>query len=527
MKYTALTIGPIHSSLALARKTREFWGASYLFSYLMEQAIQKLLEKKAEHNFEILLPWPDKHSILDKIENNHFSSQVGIFPDRLFVTSETGMFDLMQTSVKAAKEIIAEEFSLATGEDCTGYVNNFLKTYIVEGEYNERKFEDTENLDDPVQQFGDFLSNCELQEKYLEVDPQYFIQFLENINQADLYKSVFKKGHFPSIVEITTGGLNLPKSMFDTPGEDEDVWNNIAEEYKAERIKVHNRELKEEACKLFGKLRIPHKYIALVQADGDNVGKLTGNIARNNPKLLPVFSKLLARFALKASNEIKEFGGEPVYAGGDDLLFFAPVINQSSNIVSLINRIDEIFKLVIVDNPELKDIIGDLGTTPSISYGLSVSYYKFPMQEALDYSGKLLFEKAKRTEGKNALAIGVQMHSGQTYTAILNKSSQFYSNDKFISFLNSSAENVISSVIYNLNIHKPVLRSIVHNQDRLESFFDNIYNEDIHKGHKDFIKMVCEFLYLSFTEEKDLDKALDNVYAVLRFVKFLNTKSHE
>ena len=36
MKYTAISIGPIIKTLAMARKPRELWAASYLFSYLMK-----------------------------------------------------------------------------------------------------------------------------------------------------------------------------------------------------------------------------------------------------------------------------------------------------------------------------------------------------------------------------------------------------------------------------------------------------------------------------------------------------------
>ncbi len=41
MKYIALTIGPIYKTLSSAKKTRELWGGSYIFSYIMKQIISE------------------------------------------------------------------------------------------------------------------------------------------------------------------------------------------------------------------------------------------------------------------------------------------------------------------------------------------------------------------------------------------------------------------------------------------------------------------------------------------------------
>jgi len=85
-----------------------------------------------------------------------------------------------------------------------------------------------------------------------------------------------------------------------------------------------------------GKFKQPHKYIAIVQSDGDNVGKLIKEIYKSNPAKIKEFSKALSDFALEAAEEIQKYGGETVYAGGDDLLFFAPVLTPDSNIFILI-----------------------------------------------------------------------------------------------------------------------------------------------------------------------------------------------
>jgi len=46
MTYIALTIGPIYKTLSSAKKTRELWGGSYLFSYIMKQIILEFKERE-------------------------------------------------------------------------------------------------------------------------------------------------------------------------------------------------------------------------------------------------------------------------------------------------------------------------------------------------------------------------------------------------------------------------------------------------------------------------------------------------
>ena len=529
--YTALTIGPIVPSLALARKTREFWGASYLFSHIMEKSVERLLKEKEKHDFEIILPVvAAKTGDHGHGDGNNSTGHVGVYPDRLFIRSENGVLDIVQNAVDDALEQVGTHLSKAGGEDCLRYFRRYFKTYIVEGEYRERKLPEEDGKDNPLRQFSDFLSSCELQEKYMAEDPECFVEFLENINRTGLYKSAFGNGHFPSIPEISTRELDLPEEWF---GEDEEkISDKISEVYEKEEQSLVEDKKKKEDCRLFGKLMLPHKYIALVQADGDNVGKLAGMILDNHPGKLAIFSESLSNFAFGATALIKKKGGEPVYAGGDDLLFFAPVLYNGSGIIQLINEIDKMFDERVTNNEKLKDVFKEAGLKPSMSFGLSVTYNKFPMNKAMESARRLLFENAKGKKDKNALAMTVQMHSGQGYSAVWSKSSLSYK-DHFMPMLKAGAENVISSVIYNLELHKPLLKSIIGDKERLDSFFENTYNEDFHKENRPFIEHVRDMLFQTFQEmetenkEKALDKTLSNVYAALRFVKFLKTMSHE
>ena len=63
--YFALTIGPIYKTLSQAQKTREFWGSSYMFSWIMREIIVGLIDdKKTIESKNILMPHRDKHNNL-------------------------------------------------------------------------------------------------------------------------------------------------------------------------------------------------------------------------------------------------------------------------------------------------------------------------------------------------------------------------------------------------------------------------------------------------------------------------------
>lgn len=70
-KYSAINIGPIVKTLGMARKPRELWAASYMFSYLMSRIVDVLKKKE----FKIISPaTPDENA----------SKKFGLYPDRVY-----------------------------------------------------------------------------------------------------------------------------------------------------------------------------------------------------------------------------------------------------------------------------------------------------------------------------------------------------------------------------------------------------------------------------------------------------------
>ena len=85
MKYSAINIGPIIATLGIARKPRELWAASFLFSHLM-----KCIYGKAEKTGATIIS-PAK----PKEEKN----KVGIYPDRIYLKGEVDVKRVISEAV--------------------------------------------------------------------------------------------------------------------------------------------------------------------------------------------------------------------------------------------------------------------------------------------------------------------------------------------------------------------------------------------------------------------------------------------
>ncbi len=509
MKYTALTIGPIYRSINEGRKLREIWGASYLFASLMKKIVEYLKNEQKGNSFKFIIPNPEMGAFEPPKET-------GLFPDRLILESKNGVYELVEEAVREAAEFLKDQFR-ATGcrdNEIEEYLNHYFTFNIVEKEMEKGQ--------NPVFEMNRYMAMTELQEKAPPEDPLCFLRFLLNIPSTSLYKNVFEnKRSFSSIIEISARKITDDKEALDDL---EKIFENQMDEEKEDdniiQDILNNKKLKES-------FKQPHKYIAIVQSDGDNVGKLIGQIFSYDPNLIQAFSKQLSSFAAKASQKINAYGGNTVYAGGDDLLFFAPVLTTDSNIFKLIEELDRVFKEEILENKELKNVIDKMDKKPSMSYGVSLSYYKFPMNEALNQARNQLFKVAKKDK-KNNIAYMWLKHSGQSFHDVIHKdeNNSFYNH--FKKLMETPTEvNLLSSLIYNLKEHKPILKEIICDKTKLDNYFDNFYDESVHKKNNNTIDLVKNLLIDAYEQTQNVEKAVNKVYAMLRFVKFLNQKASD
>ena len=146
-------------------------------------------------------------------------------------------------------------------------------------------------------------------------------------------------------------------------------------------------------------------------------------------------SKALLSFNIESINEIVAYGGKPIFIGGDDLLCFTPVCCNGNNVFNLVEKLSTCFDQCI--NQNLQQYINACSEAqrplPSLSFGISITYHKYPMFEALhttDYllemvakdnlfkytlsNKNILNENMKRFILKNKLAFSLQKHSGKS-----------------------------------------------------------------------------------------------------------------
>jgi len=551
--YLAFTLGPIYKTLLKARKTRELWISSYLFSYLMRLLLTEVETKRVGR---ILLP---DISYINDYESFHGA---GFFNDRCIIELHDGKSFNNDDYKSLRNNIIHELSKIFTGDqkqiekDLTEYLQIYgvLKSL----DLDELEKEEDEKKRSVVFILNKMMDDMERQTVYQPTASDVVDTLFDNVTEfyslgfdpGELrsFKKVIRNGNksidilsFPSVVEIATKQLRIKQPKYD----------NVVDELLTEGIPLLISEKKDELIdtndtKIIEKLRksfstdfkTAHKYICVVNADGDSMGKCSGEIGNDWDKL-DLFSKNLSAFARKSADIIHEYGGHPVYIGGDDLFFLAPVISTvnetDQSIFDLIKRLDLCFR-GIWDNNKIKDV--DVQT--SMSYGISITYYKYPLAEAISLSHELLGD-AKKVPGKNAIATQVMHHSGQYSKTVFEKRAGG-SFEEFLALLKDfpTKDTFISSVHDRIRSDRTLIETIgIDDPIDFSGYFNNEYDIANIRDHvkKNFIEnsiKIFESMFETQTKiwlgkEPDEEKRkakikeeamsqLDTIYRLLNFL---------
>ena len=506
MKYTAINIGPIIATLGMARKPRELWAASYLFSYLMK-CIVKVLPQN-----DIISP----ATFADTEKNG-----VGLYPDRVFVKGE-----VKYESIKPVVEAFAKTAGLPV---------SYFNVMLVSDVYDKDSA--------AIKNLNGLLDRMELFNMADEGNSSDKVRdFLIKDNNALLVKDAFTGG-FPKETLGEIAAVELKDEV------SKDEWDLFKKDLKADDNKVSSDAFKNHLPK--DKLKSYHKYICVVQADGDNVGKTVSHSRLGDDKVtVHDISESLLDFGKLAKKAIEDFGGLPIYAGGDDLLFVAPVVGKSGqNILELLEDLnDKSFKGVKdkvrecgllnpddYDKPEEQRVPED-NKTPieaSLSFGVSISYYKYPLYEALESARNQLFDRAKHVDGKNAIALDWRKHSGGAFAFEFSKAKDDLKkafDDMVKASEKKVEESVVSAVAHKIRENEGLLNLWIDNEnyeERNDNFFQKYleYNPDKkNKNESDLYKKTALDLLNKLFENKgnmDSDKLTKTMYGMLRLAKFI------
>jgi CRISPR-associated protein Cmr2 len=507
-KYIAFTLGPVVKTILQARHTRELWASSYLFSYLVKRILKAIIDNGLKS--QILSPYvsDDAYFLPFKEQTNEeLKEGAGLFPDRIFFKVEKESdFDVIVKCIDSVFEDFANDVAQYLKKDekaVLQYFKSFFHYYLIEKDLGE-------SGTNPILAMSPYLQSVELQTNFVQEEQSYLTDFLDRINNSFLAHEAFGEKHsFETIVEIATREFQDKEAYKAIRKKRISYTNDSGKEYQQASISDDEDLINQLKKSEKDKFKVAHKYIAIVHADGDKITKILETLKDDE---LQEFSLNMKTFALRSVAEIKRVGGISVYAGGDDLLFFTPVVNGKDNVFALCERLNSIFK--------------DIFKEATLSFGISISYYKHPLYEALKISLEQLFEKAKN-EPKNQIALHVQKHSGQTFHALINQSSLVYTSfkDLLSSPLGEEDEfQLLSSVMYKIRGNEAVWKEIGTDAKQIINFIDNSFNEDVHKKplKKAYLDKVKVLIEKSFSEQTDKQLAIENTYGILRTVAFLN-----
>ena len=353
-KLIGITLGPVVETLQLAKTPAGLWYASYLFSWLSQKICQEL-EKM--DGCSVLLPGFEE-------EDEEALRGLGLYPDHIVVGS--GEIEKIRKCCESCRQQLIQRILKDWGNRANSRVQSFVENYfyvkVVEGQ--------------DIRQVNSHLDGAELdRDTVLRSSRNYLLDILgdnERIKATCLLEEmprVFlnEKGSVKSTVEIARA---------------------------------------DSSCRKY------NSYFAVVQSDGDNMGKLANRLA--TAEELTAFSRRCAVYLGNAVKQIQQYGGMVIYAGGDDLLFLAPCVGRDGTLLlELLEKIDGCCRQVFSCYEKQ---YGDV--TPAVSFGVSIQHHKYPLREALGRASRQLFTVAKRG-GKNTVALHLEKRSGQGCQLVL------------------------------------------------------------------------------------------------------------
>lgn len=517
--YFGFTIGPIYEVMSNSRKTRELWFGSFFFSWF----VKKIYSELENLGFEFIIPFYEN--------NNEKKSKAGLFPDHIigsvnlsaqdfntcfekFINDILGDFEKMilwlltETEIKGLSVSIKKQLRdyIQTGyiiipddeikktgnivEDIEGYINAIEHNrFIVTGKKKNtcQRCKSLESIVKTKVREGDIEEDknlCAL--CLLKLKAHTIPLILDEIGMGGL-----KYFRYRSIPEISAAGLLA------------NAKSNELESY----LKKNDGEIDFDDAGFHalvgGKDNVKpyHKYMAIVKADGDNLSDILKQISSDPDSIgLDAHNELSERLFdfSKNVNEITEkYKGELVYAGGDDLLSFIPLAfseieescdtdtNTEKNEQNIKRK--EITKTVIDYALELSDKYNFFVNRPgekaksSLSFGISIFYFKYPLSKALKRADEQLNYIAKKNKGKNSLALQLTQHSGQS-TQLL-----FSFSDSPLSDFNSYLKNIISAekeVPHGILAKLAKFKTLIINaegEEDINNIFENVIKDDSHK----------------------------------------------
>lgn len=534
--YIGITIGPIIDTLLLSSSPAGLWGASYLFSYIAKSLAEKLINDGiGEEEFVCPVLDDETKQIIQEAQG------VGLFHDRIIFRAKANEMEIVQKAIAWIKNKIADKFYedfINTSSSDEGYekyqvfMDNYLQIHAVKTSVQDK--------DNPILVLGPLLDALELMKSVNTKENKNFILKML-VNQEALNQNTMEDS------DEESGKNYYMKSSFLT----EEVVRNSSWQL-LENGKVKNiSDIAGNGIEGADTDKKKYQYYAFVQSDGDNLTAVLKSIQQfgkgiNIHDSIRDFSKTCFKYSQKAAEAIHAYGGVTIYAGGDDLLFLAPLESGEKTIFNLVEELEEVFreefKLYLFNNKGKPSGL-------SVSFGAAIHHESYPLYESLKRAYMLL-ERAKEGK-KHGLAVELMKRSGQKNGIHVKEFSENLTYQQMIQLFHEIwdlDDNFLRSLTQKFNLHEIEIKEalskqkasaggdsyIVYNlvenlfSNRHKSIFDESKDDkkESLKAERKYIRAVTDLLIkLESTNEiqclnKDKADSLACLESVIRIMKF-------
>lgn len=443
MNYIAYTIGPIYDTIFDTLNSDNKTKKLKAGSYFFSLFMKTLL-KNIKDDFDILVPFVDGDALTKEYKS------MGLFHDRFIAQSEK------------SKESIAEIF-----------------TQKVELAFKElaKLIQDETKASELIQNMTNH-SIIASQEELKEIDENVIFALNKILDSKELQRSF----------------------TFDMQKVN---WIQKYQEQELQNSKVKTIEDMSE--------KLGFKYYAVITADGDKIGAKIKEEATSNPENIRGLSEKLYNFFTQDDDIYtitnKHFGGELIYAGGDDILAFLPVKNADKTFLDYIKVLDDRFKTLV-------------GNDVSLSFGVHIAYYKFPLRNAINSAFDLLHTAKSDNDIKNRVSLKITKHSGQYFSTTLALKEKRY--EKYKSLVDGILKNEVAlshALHHSLKRYEEaIIATYSISNSSIKAMFETVFNDAKQDKEKKGLELVREYLDICRPQS---NKEFDNIFSQLSLVKFL------
>lgn len=514
-RYTAITIGPIIDTLSLTSLPGGTWGASYLFSWLSRELIARLLGEGIRRE-QFAAPYFDQDESGQVVINgceDVMDMGVGMFHDHIIFRNRAGEESELPCVRRAIEDVIehlAENLagglsrglvsSSFTKEKLAAWLRRYLRIYAVE--------QDIPDGQGPITAFGPILDGLELEPSYLweERENPLLTLFESTTGQAYTFGNRLLTGSF-----LVQGLGNWMLREPENPSGIRDI-ESIARGKSEGNWKSLN-------------------YYCVLCADGDSMGTMYSRLTET--EAVQAASLRCIEFCAKSARLIWEYGGMPLYAGGDDLLAILPVTGKNGQtILGLVRDLNDTF------NEALKIEREQFGGAPSLSLGVAIQYVKSPLYEAMERARELLWEAKTGTKKKNGLRVQLIKHSGQTVSLAVDRMSGDPLLEQMEGMIRKArgekAEDFLSSAGYQLEAYQDLLLRVLERckawlnkpgaeDDPITVFFRHLFDDEGQKGFQSYLADLAALCRSILSGRPDLDpeELAERQAGAVRFLHFM------